>query len=57
MFNYVACMLNSSNVHLDTLLFSRNLTSRSFIGLINAIAFGINKETLSRLNWADMKVQ
>lgn len=25
-------------------------------GLINAIAFGVNKETLNRLNWADMKV-
>lgn len=29
----------------------------SFVGLINAIAFGINKETLSRLNWIDMKVR
>lgn len=24
-------------------------------GLINAVAFGLNKETLSRLNWGDMK--
>lgn len=32
------------------------LTSISHLGLINAIAFGVNKETLRRLNWGDMKV-
>ena len=29
----------------------------SYLGLINAIAFGVNKETLRRLNWGDMKVR
>jgi len=56
-FHLPLCYFYARFLYLGLLLFARKLTSMSYVGLINAIAFGINKETLSRLNWGDMKVR